>query len=116
MACLLPHLTRLCADGYHIACLGPRGDTWAPGVTEVSVNEYGFLEMPPITFVGAEGGPPKARPIKDDIHSRLFYKGKRNGQYDGPPEGNDSYDYDEAVIRSAETWLRSSPPQYEHMA
>jgi hypothetical protein len=26
-------------DGYHIAYLGPRGDTFAPGVTEMSVHE-----------------------------------------------------------------------------
>ncbi len=32
--------------GYHLACLAPRGDTFAPTVTELSVDEYGFLEKP----------------------------------------------------------------------
>jgi hypothetical protein len=27
-------------------CLAPRGDTFAPTVTELSVDEYGFLEKP----------------------------------------------------------------------
>jgi hypothetical protein len=30
-------------DGYHIAYLGPRGDTFAPGVTEMSVHEVSVL-------------------------------------------------------------------------
>jgi hypothetical protein len=30
-------------DGYHIAYLGPRGDTFAPGVTEMSVHEVSAI-------------------------------------------------------------------------
>ncbi|CAG8885561.1 unnamed protein product [Penicillium salamii] len=33
-------------SGYHVACLAPRGDTFAPTVTELSVSEYGFLVPP----------------------------------------------------------------------
>ncbi|KAL4893113.1 alkaline-phosphatase-like protein [Aspergillus ambiguus] len=60
-------------------------DTFAPTVTELSVTEYGFLETPEFT------------PKFSDIWGRLFYKGLRNA--------NEALDYDEAVVRSALTWL-----------
>ena len=43
-------------SGYHVACLAPRGDTFAPTVTELSVTEYGFLETPEFTPKFAGGG------------------------------------------------------------
>jgi hypothetical protein len=33
-------------NGYHVACLTPRGDVFAPRVVEISVTEYGFIETP----------------------------------------------------------------------
>ncbi|KAF2088343.1 putative sulfatase [Saccharata proteae CBS 121410] len=90
-------------NGYHVACLAPRGDTWAPTVTELSVTEYGFLETPDLMphFSGAWGG--KSVPEdRDGIWERLFYRGRR--------EKNDAYDYDETAVRSAEKWL-SCPPK-----
>lgn len=83
--------------GYHVACLAPRGDTFAPKVTELSVSEYGFLEGPGWTprFGGQE---PED---KDDIWGRLFYKGLRNA--------GEEADYDDAVIRSALKWLDRPP-------
>lgn len=41
---------------YHVACLAPRGDNFAPTVTELSVNEYGFLETPEYMPKFAGGG------------------------------------------------------------
>lgn len=95
-----PNLFRsLKENGYHVACLGPRGDTFAPTVTELSVDEYGFLETPeylPRIFGGT-------KPVErdDSIWGRLFYRGRRDTA--------DVIDYDEAVVRSALTWLDCPP-------
>lgn len=64
-------------DGYHVACLAPRGDTFAPTVTELSLNEYGFLETPDYMpgFAGKFGTPTEP---KEDIWSRLFHRGLRD--------------------------------------
>ncbi|KAE8360746.1 alkaline-phosphatase-like protein [Aspergillus caelatus] len=96
-----PNLFRsLKENGYHVACLAPRGDTFAPTVTELSVDEYGFLETP--EFVPRFSGD-KANDSKDEsIWGRLFYKGLRNAA--------EASDYDDAVVRSALRWLEC-PPQ-----
>jgi arylsulfatase A-like enzyme len=40
-----PNLLRVLKEaGYHVSWAGERGDTFAPGVTELSVDEYGFAE------------------------------------------------------------------------
>ncbi|KAH7041539.1 alkaline-phosphatase-like protein [Microdochium trichocladiopsis] len=106
--------------GYHVACLAPRGDTFAPHVTELSLDEYGFLETP--EFMPRFGkGQQKLEAPPEDIFSRLFYKGlrKRNatennnnedGEDDDPASDlQNIIDYDEAVIRSAEQWLDCPP-------
>ncbi|CAO3686101.1 unnamed protein product [Umbelopsis vinacea] len=96
-----PNLFRsLKENGYHVACLGPRGDTFAPTVTELSVTEYGFLVTPDVTpkFAGNKDAPPD-----EDVWGRLFYKGSR--------DSSAALDYDEAVVRSAETWLKTPPKQ-----
>lgn len=96
--------------GYHVACLAPRGDTFAPEVTELSVDEYGFLETP--EFIpsfgrgrGRGAGPPADDGLTDDqredIWRRLFYKGLRNAEQ--------AMDYDDAVVRSALKWLERPP-------
>lgn len=84
-------------SGYHVACLAPRGDTFAPEVTELSLNEYGFLETPEVAPNFGKGDPMPS----EDIFDRLFYKGLRNA--------SDILDYDEAVVRSAITWLYCPP-------
>ncbi|KAH8200175.1 hypothetical protein TruAng_005687 [Truncatella angustata] len=95
-----PNLFRsLKENGYHVACLAPRGDTFAPTVTELSVDEHGFLETP--EFVPKFMGGQKAED-RDDVWGRLFYKGLRNA--------SEAMDYDDAVVRSALTWLKC-PPQ-----
>jgi arylsulfatase A-like enzyme len=86
-------------NGYHIACLAPRGDTFAPTVTELSVTEYGFLETPEFTPKFAGGSNEDVD--KDNVWNRLFYKGLRNA--------NQALDYDEAVVRSALKWLECPP-------
>lgn len=93
--------------GYHVACLAPRGDTFAPGVTELSLDEYGFLEAPEFVprFGGGGGGGGGAAGAteedREDIWRRLFYKGLRNA--------GEAVDYDDAVVRSALRWLERPP-------
>ncbi|KAG5797981.1 hypothetical protein H9Q69_002986 [Fusarium xylarioides] len=82
---------------YHVACLSPRGDTFAPTVTELSLSEYGFLETPEFTPKFAGGG----REVDESIWGRLFYRGLR--------DADKTLDYDEAVVRSALTWLDCPP-------
>lgn len=101
-----PNLFRsLKEDGYHVACLAPRGDTYAPTVTELSMDEYGFIETPDITPGFANGGAKPqagAAPEKnEDIWSRLFYKGLRDPGV--------ILDYDEAAVRSALLFLEHPP-------
>lgn len=96
-----PNLFRSLKDegGYHVACLAPRGDTFAPTVTELSVNEYGFLEGP--GWTPKYNGQPDTEEEREDIWKRLFYKGLRNA--------GEEADYDDAVIRSALKWLDRPP-------
>ncbi|KAF2638092.1 alkaline phosphatase-like protein [Massarina eburnea CBS 473.64] len=94
-----PNLFRsLKESGYHVACLAPRGDTFAPTVTELSVTEYGFLETPEFMPKFGKGRPAPENP---SIWDRLFYKGLRNA--------TEAVDYDEAVVRSALAWLECPP-------
>lgn len=86
--------------GYHVAWLAPRGDTFAPGATEESVDEYGFLVEPvDLTAQLRAYVPSQTEPGR--TWERLFYAGRR------PPEL--SLDYDEAATRSAEAWLAHPP-------
>ncbi|KAF2170475.1 hypothetical protein M409DRAFT_64203 [Zasmidium cellare ATCC 36951] len=96
-----PNLFRsLKEDGYHVACLAPRGDTFAPTVTELSVTEYGFLETPDFL---PKSSPSEQRTEEEDIWARLFYKGVRDPQK--------TLDYDEALVRSALAWLDCPPAE-----
>ncbi|MFF2658458.1 sulfatase-like hydrolase/transferase [Kitasatospora sp. NPDC058032] len=90
-----PNLLRILKDaGYHVTWAGARGDTFAPGVTEASVHEYGFSVMPTVGYGGE---------YPDGVWSRLFYRGAV------PDDGR--IDPDEAAIRSAERWLADPPEQ-----
>ncbi|KAE8356934.1 alkaline-phosphatase-like protein [Aspergillus coremiiformis] len=94
-----PNLFRsLKENGYHVACLAPRGDTFAPTVTELSVDEYGFLETPEFVPRFGRGSD---KPRDESIWGRLFYKGLRNAA--------EASDYDDAVVRSALRWLECPP-------
>ncbi|KAE8383056.1 alkaline-phosphatase-like protein [Aspergillus bertholletiae] len=105
-----PNLFRsLKENGYHVACLAPRGDTFAPGVTELSVDEYGFLETPEFVprFSGGRADNDGSRNERrsssgnSSIWGRLFYKGLRNAA--------EASDYDDAAVRSALRWLQCPP-------
>jgi arylsulfatase A-like enzyme len=86
-------------NGYHIACLAPRGDTFAPTVTEMSVTEYGFLVTPNLSQYFK-----KAEPAgEDDVLARLFYKGIRDEER--------AFDFDEGSVLSAEQWLENPPKE-----
>lgn len=89
-------------DGYHIAVLGPRGDLFADGATEVSVDEYGFIVEPESPFLGGQKKTVHKTVSMEnlpEIWGRLFYRGKRE----------QIVDYDEAIIKSAELWLKNPP-------
>lgn len=86
-------------NGYHIACLAPRGDTFAPTITELSVSEYGFLEAP--KFMPKFAGGSNKKIDTENVWAQLFYKGLWNS--------NEALDYDEAVVRSALKWLECPP-------
>ncbi|KAH8083734.1 putative arylsulfatase [Filobasidium floriforme] len=94
-------------DGYHIAYLGPRGDTFAPGVTEMSVHEHGWIENPPNwppAYQGKKSGISEAEKIANaTIDERTFYRGIL--------DPDEEFDYDHAVVSSAIEWLKSSPPE-----
>lgn len=80
-------------SGYHIASLGTRGDIFSEGGTELSVNEYGFFQEPSFSLFDLF----KDVRNKQDFRGRLYYAGKR---------GNEAvFDFDAALIDSAEKWL-----------
>lgn len=88
-----PNLLRLLKEaGYHVTWAGARGDTFAPGVTEQSVHEYGFSTLPTTGYGGD---------YPDGVWSRLFYRGRV------PDDGR--IDPDEAAVRTAEEWLAHPP-------
>ncbi|GKZ39287.1 hypothetical protein AbraIFM66950_012231 [Aspergillus brasiliensis] len=87
-----PNLFRALKEGgYHVACLAPRGDLFAPAVTELSLTEYGFLEPPEFRkVIGSAGQPEDSRPEEEiSIWERLFYAGRRDAAQ--------QVDYDEAA-------------------
>ncbi|OKL58749.1 hypothetical protein UA08_06243 [Talaromyces atroroseus] len=97
-----PNLFRsLKENGYHVACMAPRGDMFAPTVTELSLTEYGFLEPPEVSKIIGKFAAPERPEDKITIWERLFYKGRR--------DVSKAVDYDEAAIRSAEKWLEVPP-------
>jgi len=89
-----PNLLRILKDsGYHVTWAGARGDTFAAGVTELSVHEYGFDEPPTRS---------RNREFPSDTWARAFYRGR---------VGDRSVDDDEAAVRTAERWLAHPPDQ-----
>ncbi|MFJ9583575.1 sulfatase-like hydrolase/transferase [Streptomyces acidicola] len=89
-----PNLLRILKDaGYHVTWAGTRGDTFAPGVTELSAHEYGHAEPPTRRqFV---------KDYPDDTWARAFYRGRLE------PDG--LTDHDEAAVRTAERRLAEPP-------
>jgi arylsulfatase A-like enzyme len=88
-----PNLLRILKNsGYHVTWVGTRGDTFAPGVTELSVHEYGLTE--------AITRPQFRKDYPSDEWARVFYRGLLD---DG------LVDHDEAAVRTAERWLAEPP-------
>ncbi|MER7787021.1 sulfatase-like hydrolase/transferase [Streptomyces sp. NPDC097640] len=91
-----PNLLRILKEaGYHVTWAGTRGDTFAPGVTELSVDEYGFAEEPT--------RPGFAKDFPSEVWARAFYRGRI--------EQDGLIDHDEAAVRTAERWLADPPPE-----
>ncbi|MFD4196378.1 sulfatase-like hydrolase/transferase [Amycolatopsis thermoflava] len=103
-----PNFLRTFRDhGYHVVWAGDRGDTFAPGATELSVHEHGFTEVPAeARWGGAPAERRRRRPalpgIEDSLWDRLFYGGEVL---------DDALDFDEAAVRTAESWLADPPEQ-----
>jgi arylsulfatase A-like enzyme len=88
-------------NGYHVAVLAPRGDLFAPEVSELCLDEYGFVQTPDImpNFTGDEN---KINPTDiNNLWDRLYYEGRRDMKR--------VLDYDEAAVVSAEMWLENAP-------
>lgn len=95
-----PNLLRyLKEDGYYVTHIGKRGDTFAPGATELSVHDYGFAVEPTVSTFGRFSHTDMGTAIP-----RTFYVGRID-----EPEG--TIDNDEAMTRSAEAWLADAPDQ-----
>ena len=93
-----PNLLKLMRDGgYNVAWAGLRGDTFAPGVIEVSTDFHGFIEEPE----GRRFAPP---PTDGSKWEGAFYRGRR--EVDGV-----AMDLDEATVQTAEAWLKQAPEQ-----
>ncbi|MFE2373650.1 sulfatase-like hydrolase/transferase [Streptomyces sp. NPDC059398] len=96
-----PNLLRtLKESGYHVVWPGLRGDTFAPGVTELSVDAHGFGVRPTVL--------PELPHIESwpggEEWARLYYRGRR-------PADETRVDSDEATIRTALRWLEEPPDQ-----
>ncbi len=94
-----PNLLRyLKEDGYYVTHIGQRGDTFAPGATELAVHDYGFIVQPTVATFGRMAGSPMATAIP-----RTFYVGLDTNA--------EAIDNDEAMTRSAIEWLGAPPDQ-----
>ncbi|WP_371537314.1 sulfatase-like hydrolase/transferase [Streptomyces sp. NBC_01023] len=90
-----PNLLRILKEaGYQVVWAGMRGDTFAPGATEQSVDAYGFSTLPTVAYGGD---------YPDGVWSRLFYR--------GPVPDDGRTDPDEAAVRTAEDWLANPPAE-----
>jgi arylsulfatase A-like enzyme len=94
-----PNVFRLLKeDGYNVAWVGQRGDTFAPGMTEASTSFFGFMDSrpdPKVMFA------PCPYP-RDHKLARAYYWGPREGE-------GAALDLDEANVRTAEQWLAEGP-------
>jgi arylsulfatase A-like enzyme len=99
-------------QGYRVVVAGDRGDMWAPGATEASAHEYGFLQKPVGKMWGGEERLLRAEAPSvetssgeniepdDPLWGRLYYRGRVADDEHG-------LDFDEAAVRTAEAWLRT---------
>jgi arylsulfatase A-like enzyme len=105
-----PNFLKAFRDGaYHVAWAGDRGDTFAPGATELSVHEHGFAEAPSSDGLGSSKSSSGDRPTSavepdagDTPWERLFYGGRKD---------RSGTDFDEAAVRTVESWLVEPPSE-----
>lgn len=81
--------------GYHVAHVGMRGDTWAPGRTKESTSRFGWHVAPERLWNPSPYGP-------DHRLGRAFYHGRRDEAF---------VDFDEAALLTAEHWLAEGLPE-----
>ncbi|WP_419687842.1 sulfatase-like hydrolase/transferase [Burkholderia theae] len=99
-----PNFLRVFKDnGYHVAMAGGRGDSFAAGVTELSMHEHGFLPEETRSSA-AEFLRSKAAGDPADPMIRAFYRGQRTA-------GQAAVEYDEVVVQTAERWLAQPPDE-----
>jgi arylsulfatase A-like enzyme len=88
------------AAGYHVAHVGMRGDTFAPGRTKASTSRFGWAVLPELYH--------SPNPYDEDHPlARAFYHGRRAA----PAGPGPTLDFDEACVRTAETWLADGLPE-----
>ncbi|MFI7148754.1 sulfatase-like hydrolase/transferase [Nonomuraea sp. NPDC050022] len=105
-----PNFLRTFRDqGYRVVWAGDRGDTFAPGATELSADEHGFTRPPAGSHWGGEPYERgRRRPeitgvgADDPLWDRLFYGGEVL---------DDAVGFDEAAVRTAESWLSDAHEQ-----
>src|SRR5690606_28099585 len=84
-------------SGYHVAWAGMRGDTFAPGVQDLSCDRSGFTVAPEMLFQ-------KSPFDRNHRFARAHYSGLR-------PAPGPALDHDEAATRTAEEWLADGIPE-----
>jgi arylsulfatase A-like enzyme len=92
-------LATLKESGYHVAWVGVRGDTFAPGVTAQATDFFGYLEPPSVAALAAahkEMFPPD-HPLR-----HAHYRGRLEPDGPGP---------DEAAIRTAIQLVENGLPE-----
>lgn len=97
-----PNFLKLFKDnGYHVTIAGVRGDTFAPGATERSAHEYGFLpgEGRKVFSEFMHKREPNEAPM-----ARAHFHGLRS------PE-QAKKDFDETTVQAAQHWLGQAPAQ-----
>jgi arylsulfatase A-like enzyme len=87
--------------GYHVAVAGMRGDSFAPGATEVSAHQHGFL--PQETRSAFTEFMHRRQPSNEPM-ARAHYRGLRSAE-------QGQTDFDETTVRAAEHWLQRPPAQ-----
>lgn len=92
-------LRSLKENGYHVDCLALRGHTFSRTVTELSLNEYGFLET--LEFMSKLSGGDKP---KEATHFGTACPTKVSWI-----SVQEAVHYNEAVVRSVIKWLECTP-------
>ena len=100
-----PNLLRILRDaGYHVAWAGHRGDTFAPGVLDESVDRHGFAVKPSLEAM--QDLMHHTRGEADQVGDKLF-----DAYYVGERSVEGALDLDEATVQTAIEWLADALPE-----